>query len=895
MDPFSALGLAGNIIQFIDFGSKIVSSSFDIYKSVDGSSSVSRELISLTESLEESCDSLLEHQNSMTRHRSIKAEKDLLDLSRSCKELAEEFLGRLQSLKVNGGNRKWQSLRQAVKSAWKEKESQVFAERLEKYRSQILLLLVQILSGQTSKTQRAQSKLLSQQSQAAGALDQLVESHRQLNITTANEASRMRRDILKDLKQLITEDNRRNLCPLASKLSSLMSEGDVKLKELKIIESLQFSAIHEREERIVGAHPATFDWLLEEESSESQESARVSMLEWLKTRNGIYWITGKPGSGKSTLMKYVYQHPKALAALRHWSGDKQLLTAHFFFWNAGTDIQKSQQGLLQTLLYHVLRQSPELVSTVCMKQWSALEEGRPAIPWTRIELLAAFEGLRMQTIESAKFCFFIDGLDEFGGQHTDIIKNFASSEDVKVCISSRPWNVFERAYGTNFGMRINLHDLTREDITRFVAETLTEDALFRELKESDSRYEDLVLDIVDRAEGVFLWVFLVVRSLQRGLTNSDTIFELQKRLQMLPTDLEVFFKNMLDSVEKFYHEHAARIYLMCLAASGSLTTMSLSYFDEENPSFGCVRNIKPWSPHQVDRRCKASRTRILARCTDLLQISNDNRVDFLHRTVNDFLQTRDMTVLLIERAGADFNSHYHLCNAMLAQIKTIPTGATYDGQSSHAEDLTSLIDHLMYHAYQLEVETRSPGQDLLLEMEHTVATLRSANADGNWRALDLKNGFREGWIFSRAIQEGLYRFLSKELTGVKKLIENGGIGRLPLDIALRPKSSHHSRGSDPRIIRLLLDQGADPNQQWEGVITWGLYLSNAARELSAARRRNNFVIVEMLLMHGADLSLRDGFFEFVRSCTPVEADRLNDLKFRANIQDQQRTSDIEAT
>lgn len=36
MDPLTALGLASNIVQFVDFASKLISQSHEIYQSADG-------------------------------------------------------------------------------------------------------------------------------------------------------------------------------------------------------------------------------------------------------------------------------------------------------------------------------------------------------------------------------------------------------------------------------------------------------------------------------------------------------------------------------------------------------------------------------------------------------------------------------------------------------------------------------------------------------------------------------------------------------------------------------------------------------------------------------------------------------------------------------------------
>ena len=361
---------------------------------------------------------------------------------------------------------------------------------------------------------------------------------------------------------------------VVSKMAALVAGSEILGRELGIIKSLHFTTISERQVRIKEAHPLTFDWIFESKELHENNRAEASLLDWRRTRNGTYWVSGRAGSGKSTLMKYLHDHTKTREALNVWAAGKRLVTASFFFWNAGTEMQNSQQGLLQTLLYSILRQCPAQISSVCLTLWQ--DPSLTGFIWTLTELSNAFNRLKVQTLDSTKFCFFIDGLDEYEGDHTELIalvKEFTSSNYIKICFSSRPWNVFEQAYGDNTGLKLRLQDLTRGDITCFVTEKLAEEPQFRSLKAEDNSYGDLVNEIVERAHGVFLWVFLVVLSLRCGLTNSDTISELQTRLQILPTELEEYFQHMLDSVEKVYHKQAARIYLMRLSSPGELRTI----------------------------------------------------------------------------------------------------------------------------------------------------------------------------------------------------------------------------------------------------------------------------------------------------------------------------------
>ena len=133
-----------------------------------------------------------------------------------------------------------------------------------------------------------------------------------------------------------------------------------------VLESLFFPTITERYEKIAEAHKKTFEWVFrplvdEEDPKDTQWS---DFVEWLSEGQGIYWINGKAASGKSTLMKFIYDHQKTKENLQQWADGKPLYIAKFFFWWAGTEIQKSQNGLLRTLLFDTLRQMPQMTPRI---------------------------------------------------------------------------------------------------------------------------------------------------------------------------------------------------------------------------------------------------------------------------------------------------------------------------------------------------------------------------------------------------------------------------------------------------------------------------------------------------------------------------------------------------
>lgn len=73
-------------------------------------------------------------------------------------------------------------------------------------------------------------------------------------------------------------------------------------------------------------------------------------------------------------MKYIADHPNTIQALSAWSYPKAVVVACHYFWSAGTPIQKSQEGLLRTLLYEIFCQQPDLIEPACAERWTKTTE-----------------------------------------------------------------------------------------------------------------------------------------------------------------------------------------------------------------------------------------------------------------------------------------------------------------------------------------------------------------------------------------------------------------------------------------------------------------------------------------------------------------------------------------
>jgi hypothetical protein len=391
----------------------------------------------------------------------------------------------------------------------------------------------------------------------------------------------------------------------------------------KLINRLKFPSIEDRHERIAVAYRKTFEWIFHDPKAEHKPW--TNYIEWLQTGHGIYWITGKAGSGKSTLMKHLYADPRTLSFLKNWAPNVQLLTAAFFFWNSGTKIQMSQMGLLRSLLYQVLIKYPRWAPSLFPERWETYDLfGGDTREWTWSELLRALKALAHFDDGNTKLSFFIDGLDEFDGEHTQLInllKEMASFSHIKICVSSRPWVVFEEAF--KHGPSLTLQDLTYPDIELFVDESFNNHGGFLELKRHDESFaQQLVQYITKKSSGVFLWVNLVVKSLLMGISSGDRLSDLQRRLDLLPPDLEDLFQKILDSLDPFYIEHASQLFQLVRASLVPPSLLGLSFADEEDPNFVLKAKSIPLSKAEALFRAETMKRRLNSRCKGLLEVAS---------------------------------------------------------------------------------------------------------------------------------------------------------------------------------------------------------------------------------------------------------------------------------
>ncbi|KIY04090.1 uncharacterized protein Z520_00782 [Fonsecaea multimorphosa CBS 102226] len=839
IDPVSALGAASSVLQFLDFAAKVVTKGNQIYRAGDGVLKEHQDLSLVTSDL------LLMKTKLEQLGPDETVPGELLSAS---SELADRLLRRLNQAQAQGKLRRWKSLRQALKCVCSKKEVDDMANRLAMFRQQIELRLMTSVSTEINQNLVCQTEATDKINEQARTLSSIQNNIGQIKSKVEDVAEVVGREqVVRNefinasldnatttLTKLIDEyglnlqktlEYLRTLSPPQSlPANATLPANNPETTKGAILQSFAYQSMNVRPEAVAIAHAETFKWLFLR--SEEVQRPWDDFIEWLQFKNDIYWMTGKAASGKSTLFKYILENENTRQLLKVWGGDSEVVIASFFFWSLGNSMQRSQCGLLQSLIYSILQQRPNMISEVLPSLWQQLHHqplnffkslGAAWHVWSVNDLRHILTALINQNESRLKFCLFIDGLDEFDGDHREIADfcyRLCQNSNVKICLSSRPLMVFEEAFGSYSHLR--LQDLTRKDIERYVFDNLSNHPRCKISQDLSSQVLSLTEEVVKRASGVFLWVVLVVRSLQAGMTNHDTSSDLQKRLNELPLELDGMYSMMLQNIEPhFYQQQASRLLQLVYHAKGSLSMLGLSFADDTRTEIPSNRDLFATSAAELQDRITTTSARCKSRCAGLLEAVRSSRsreqdgcdqscpdVNFLHLTVREFLEKPEVWRLLLRRtAETDFDANRALVRASIVMFKLHQSAPAVEnaGFGDRCTSMNSHFNDSIFYARQAEASGGRPLLTLMDEIEslgqHSLMTQHSGQKQpfinfliSNGLTLSVKAKYGERLLqIDRASSQSL---LESALSDFR-------------DIA----------GFVPSMIALLLQAGLNPNQR----------------------------------------------------------------------------------
>ncbi|RSL61193.1 hypothetical protein CEP53_005212 [Fusarium sp. AF-6] len=292
------------------------------------------------------------------------------------------------------------------------------------------------------------------------------------------------------------------------------------------LQSLSFPEMNSRLFDITVAAKGTLAWL----SKHPMHDA------WTKNGQGVLWIRGKPGSGKSTLMRRVLESTKKML-----EDEKEVLILSFFFHGRGTALQRCPLGLYRSLLHQLLDAAPDIMIDLVenyKRNNNTRGECGMAWNWDQNELRDFLEGALREVSRTVSVWLFIDALDEVGEKDAvdliqmsgSLIKGLPALTKFRFCFASRHYPILTQ----DFRVNICLEDENLGDISEFVNTNLK---IF-----STNIIPDLV---IERAGGIFMWARLVTeRVLKLNREGMDEV-EIEAQVQGVTLELDDLYAEVL--------------------------------------------------------------------------------------------------------------------------------------------------------------------------------------------------------------------------------------------------------------------------------------------------------------------------------------------------------------
>jgi ankyrin repeat protein len=622
-----------------------------------------------------------------------------------------------------------------------------------------------------------------------------------------------------------------DLC-IGPKLNTVVTQEQRKA----FLDSLSFEKIDARLLNIKKAHDRTCNWLFEQ----------LEYKKWLDRdlayeHHGFLWIKGKPGAGKSTVMKHALLKTKKLLA--------GAVIVSFFFNARGSVLEKSTLGMYRSLLLQLLTAIPSLQDDF-FRMFSQKRKHSDLYEWN-IEELQEFLITAARGLEHYRLVCFIDALDECEENEVRELVDFleglgetavSSGTSLNICLSSRHYPHIRIQKGIQLTVEgQGGHD---KDIATYV------ESKFKVPR--SKQMDDIRAEILNRASGVFLWVVLVVQMLNKAYDHGQ-IHALRRRLSEIPDELDDLFADILMRDAETRDQS-----ILCL----QWLLFSQRPLKREELYYAVLSGTEPttlgkWDPAEVSNQ---TIDRFILSCSKgLAEMSKakDQTVQFIHESVRDFFLLRNGLArlqpdLALNMVGLSQEQLKRCCYQYIAtdMLNYLFDDALLGANSQLAQairETTSkefpFLEYAVHNIFAHAEAAQGCGvsqKDFLKEHEsHSFKLQKWAILDGIFQRYKIRRYTPEVKLLYILSERNLSNLVQTALDN--KFDFNATEERYGSAIQAASAKGH------ARIIRLLIDAGADVN------VVGGEY----GHALIAAIAKNHDAVVKLLLGKGANLSYED--------------------------------------
>ncbi|KAL7800598.1 hypothetical protein V8C43DRAFT_274341 [Trichoderma afarasin] len=449
-------------------------------------------------------------------------------------------------------------------------------------------------------------------------------------------------------------ENRKRQCHTKGQEYPAIEMVDTEVKK-SLIDQLYFDKIDERLMNLTAAQGKTCCWFLDKD-----EYISWNDISQQPDHGGLLWIKGHPGTGKSTLMKFLFEKVKTNA-----KGNSLQIILSFFFLARGTVEEKSTMGLYRSLLHQLFDKVPETQNGL---EWMT-RDGAKVIQrngWNEKALKQTLAHA-VRRLGNQAHTIFVDALDECNkSQVTDMVCFFEelceSAQDsqvrLRICFSSRHYPTIRIAKGNEVTLEAEQGHM--EDIEYYIKSKLRLGKSAQALA--------LRSEILKRSSNIFLWVVLVLDILNREYP--DSIKQMRDRLKEIPPELNDLFEMILtrdgENLDKLH------VCLKWILFTNRPLKPPELFFAVQLSYYGDCSGYWDQSDIELDEL----KTFVRSSSKGLAEVTRNkaSEVQFIHESVRGFLLSKYEAQW--PEASGNFmgNSHKLLRDGCLAQLNNLALG-----------------------------------------------------------------------------------------------------------------------------------------------------------------------------------------------------------------------------
>ncbi|KAI0854646.1 hypothetical protein F4860DRAFT_520643 [Xylaria cubensis] len=414
----------------------------------------------------------------------------------------------------------------------------------------------------------------------------------------------------------------------------------------------------------------------------------LSFSAWIERLNvdshlGLLQIIGKPGSGKSTLMKQISEIIRV-----RFQGNSGICVLSHFFDRSGRLLQHSSIGILRSLLYQLGTQYP--ASLIAFQDYTLADlellESSDSKSYINI-LKSSLEKIFSNTsLAPQRTIILVDALDECDSSDAVSMGYFLAQLareahrnqiQLDICISRREYP----SITVKNSLEIHMEIFNNVDIQYYIQQRFE----FTNIPTMDR--DILTRTIFQKSNGIFLWVVLAVEDVLRKIETGENIKHILKRTESLPQTLATFYEQIIRNMDSENRKMALRLFQWAVLATERLRVREwhhiLAFIREKAPA-----SLKEWknsdyyteTDDQLERRIRnLSQGLIEVKVTkDITTAVSDSEslkadagsldsdlgdsriVQPIHETVTEFFTSGSADWLFMEEGLYDFLGYGHL-------------------------------------------------------------------------------------------------------------------------------------------------------------------------------------------------------------------------------------------